>query len=180
MSNLSTFAVLKREVSGKGAARKLRAAGNVPAVFYGTGKENIPLSVNEKTFRKHYESVGKTGVFKLEIDSNGEKKEFNALVWKVVYHPYKKQITHIDFFGVDWVYVPSVGGSMPRPGVKPLLEDVNDWPEKIVFPAAMLPQTDNIIHFVVFHGDPLKYCIYFFLFTQGRSLLLYVRSDNIR
>lgn len=40
----------------------------------------------------------------------------------------------IDFFGVDWVYVPSVGGSMPRPGVKPLLEDVNDWPEKIVFP----------------------------------------------
>jgi len=40
----------------------------------------------------------------------------------------------LDMFGVDWVYVPTVGGSMPRPGVKPLLEDVNDWPEKVKFP----------------------------------------------
>lgn len=101
MSNLSTFAVQKREATGKGAARRLRAAGNVPAVFYGTGGENIPLTVNEKAFRKHYESVGKTGVFTLAIEGNGEKKECNCLIWKVVYHPYKKQITHVDFFGVD-------------------------------------------------------------------------------
>ena len=101
MSNLSTFVAQKRETTGKGAARRLRVAGNVPAIFYGTGGENIPLTVNEKTFRKHYESVGKTGVFKLEVEGDGEKKEFNCLVWKVIYHPYKKQITHIDFFGVD-------------------------------------------------------------------------------
>lgn len=38
-----------------------------------------------------------------------------------------------DLFGVDWVYVPTVGGSMVQPG-NPILEDVNDWPEIIKFP----------------------------------------------
>lgn len=40
----------------------------------------------------------------------------------------------IDFFGVEWVYVPEAGGCMPKPGNKPLLEDVNDWPEVVRFP----------------------------------------------
>ena len=38
-----------------------------------------------------------------------------------------------DLFGVNWVYVPVVGGSMVQPG-KPIMEDVNDWPEIIKFP----------------------------------------------
>lgn len=38
-----------------------------------------------------------------------------------------------DLFGVDWVYVPTVGGSMVKPG-NPILEDANDWPEIIKFP----------------------------------------------
>lgn len=38
-----------------------------------------------------------------------------------------------DLFGVDWVYLPDVGGSMVRPG-KPVLEDVNDWKDIIKFP----------------------------------------------
>ncbi|MDD6188975.1 MAG: uroporphyrinogen decarboxylase family protein [Clostridiales bacterium] len=38
-----------------------------------------------------------------------------------------------DLFGVQWVYVPVVGGSMVQPGA-PILDDVNDWPEIIKFP----------------------------------------------
>ncbi len=38
-----------------------------------------------------------------------------------------------DMFGVEWVYVPQVGGSMVKPG-NPLLEDANDWEEKVIFP----------------------------------------------
>lgn len=38
-----------------------------------------------------------------------------------------------DMFGIDWEYVPQVGGSMVRPG-KPFLEDMNDWYEKVVWP----------------------------------------------
>ncbi|MDD7389209.1 MAG: uroporphyrinogen decarboxylase family protein [Lachnospiraceae bacterium] len=38
-----------------------------------------------------------------------------------------------DMFGVEWVYVDVAGGSMVKPG-NPLLEDANDWKEKVVFP----------------------------------------------
>jgi len=38
-----------------------------------------------------------------------------------------------DMFGIEWEYIPQVGGSMVRPG-KPLLDDANEWREKIVWP----------------------------------------------
>lgn len=38
-----------------------------------------------------------------------------------------------DMFGIDWEYVPQVGGSMVRPG-HPLLEDATEWYDKIVWP----------------------------------------------
>lgn len=38
-----------------------------------------------------------------------------------------------DYFGVEWVYVPQVGGSMVRPG-KPFMEDANDWEKLLKFP----------------------------------------------
>lgn len=38
-----------------------------------------------------------------------------------------------DMFGIEWEWVKTAGGSMVRPG-KPLLDDVNNWKEKIKFP----------------------------------------------
>jgi len=38
----------KREQSGKGVARKLRAAGRVPGVLYGHGMDPLPLAVDSK------------------------------------------------------------------------------------------------------------------------------------
>lgn len=38
-----------------------------------------------------------------------------------------------DLFGIEWDFVPMVGGSMVRPG-NPALEDANDWREVIRFP----------------------------------------------
>ena len=38
-----------------------------------------------------------------------------------------------DMFGIEWEYVPSAFGSMIRPG-SPLLEDANEWKEKLVWP----------------------------------------------
>ena len=39
----------------------------------------------------------------------------------------------LDMFGIDWEYVPQVGGSMVRPGA-PLLSDANEWYDKLVWP----------------------------------------------
>jgi hypothetical protein len=38
-----------------------------------------------------------------------------------------------DMFGIEWEYVPAVGGSMVRPG-KPFAEDANELLEKLVWP----------------------------------------------
>lgn len=38
-----------------------------------------------------------------------------------------------DMFGVEWEFIEQVGGSMVRPG-SPMMENVNDWKEKIHFP----------------------------------------------
>lgn len=38
-----------------------------------------------------------------------------------------------DMFGIEWEYVPVVGGSMVRPG-KPFMEDANEWYKKVVMP----------------------------------------------
>ena len=40
----------------------------------------------------------------------------------------------LDMFGVEWEYVPLVGGSMVRPG-NPLMTDANDWEKVIRFPS---------------------------------------------
>ena len=39
-----------------------------------------------------------------------------------------------DMFGVEWVYVPAVGGSMEKEGGSFLLEDVNEWESVLSFP----------------------------------------------
>jgi hypothetical protein len=39
-----------------------------------------------------------------------------------------------DIFGVEWVFIPSAGGSMVKPG-NPVLKDVQDWKKAIKFPA---------------------------------------------
>jgi len=38
-----------------------------------------------------------------------------------------------DLFGIEWVFVPTVGGSMVKPG-EPTLDDANEWYDKIKFP----------------------------------------------
>ena len=38
-----------------------------------------------------------------------------------------------DMFGVVWEYVEQAGGCMVRPG-HPLLDDMNEWPDKVVWP----------------------------------------------
>lgn len=40
----------------------------------------------------------------------------------------------LDMFGVEWEYVPTVGGSMEKPGIPHVFEDVNEWKEKLTFP----------------------------------------------
>ncbi len=39
-----------------------------------------------------------------------------------------------DFFGIDWEYIPTAGGSMVRPGNPLLVPDITEWKKTVKFP----------------------------------------------
>ena len=96
-----TLSVQKREGSGKGPAGRARTQDMIPGVFYTAKGDNISVQSPVLPFEKLFAEVGHTTVFHLEIDDNGTKTTYPALVWEVQRHPYKNQYTHIDFYGVD-------------------------------------------------------------------------------
>ena len=40
----------------------------------------------------------------------------------------------VDLFGCVWEFTPESGGSMLKPGSKPVLDDITEWEEKLVWP----------------------------------------------
>lgn len=102
MSIEKTLSVAKRQNLGKGANRRLRSADIVPGVFYSaSGEKNIPVQMEKLPLEKLISDVHTTAVFNLEIDDNGTKATYPALVWQYQKHPYKNAYTHVDFLGVD-------------------------------------------------------------------------------
>jgi large subunit ribosomal protein L25 len=83
-----------RTDTGKGVARKLRAAGRVPAVVYGHAREPQSLSLNTRDLEKllSHIAAGST-VVELTLGSATTK----TLIREVQRHPFKKQIMHVDF-----------------------------------------------------------------------------------
>ena len=101
MSEFATLHGKKRELTGKGVARRLRATAQVPAVFYNAKGESLPIQVSEKELTKLYGSIGRTTVFNIEIDNNGKKEVAPALFWDIDFYPTKNRIQHVDIYGVD-------------------------------------------------------------------------------
>jgi large subunit ribosomal protein L25 len=93
MSTASLSASVRTE-TGKGAARKIRQAGNIPAVIYGHGREAQSLMINARETDKLLKSIAiSSTVIELSIDG----KAARTLIREVQRHPFKRTITHIDF-----------------------------------------------------------------------------------
>lgn len=96
MSNEShKIAVQERTVFGNNASRRLRRAGNIPAVVYGCGKATAAYSLNADEW-KIFAATGARVVTLV----NG-KKEIPALVREVQYNHLKNYVVHIDFQEID-------------------------------------------------------------------------------
>jgi large subunit ribosomal protein L25 len=101
MSDFFTLNAQKREKTGKGICRRMRAAGQIPAIFYTAGGRNTLISVNEKDLLRVYGKVRRTMVFNLEIASQNSQETHPALIWDIDYFPAKNRIQHVDILGVD-------------------------------------------------------------------------------
>jgi len=83
-----------RTTVGKGAARTLRSAGQIPAVIYGHAREPQSLAIPTREFEKLLERVSaESTVIELTLDGGVAR----TLIREIQRHPFKKQILHIDF-----------------------------------------------------------------------------------
>ncbi len=90
--NLSATA---RSDRGKGAARKLRSSGQVPAVIYGSARDAQPLAINEKDLDRLLGTIAaESTVIVLGVDGGRPTK---TLIREIQRHPFKRQILHVDF-----------------------------------------------------------------------------------
>jgi large subunit ribosomal protein L25 len=89
---------VRRTRSGKGVARKIRAQGLIPAVFYGGG-ENIPLSLQPKELLKIL-SAGENTIFQLEIEGEAAEDR-KALVRDLQRDPLKGVLLHADLYRIS-------------------------------------------------------------------------------
>ena len=87
-----------RTTSGKGAARRLRRGGRLPAVVYGrrADAESLELDTHELT-RLLSRIHAATTVIDLEVDG-GEARP--VLIREIQRHPYRPQLLHVDFFEI--------------------------------------------------------------------------------
>jgi large subunit ribosomal protein L25 len=87
----------KRDDSGKGVARKLRAAGRVPAILYGHGMQPLPLSVDSKElFHLFHTGAGANVLVDLVVDG----AEHLAMPREVQRDHIKGRFIHVDFLVV--------------------------------------------------------------------------------
>ncbi|MDD2724437.1 MAG: 50S ribosomal protein L25/general stress protein Ctc [Methylovulum sp.] len=98
MSNVFEFVAEGRADSGKGAARRSRRQGNVPAVIYGGHRDPQMLVLNHNEVIKHLEHEA---VYSHVLDITVDGKIEKAILKGVQRNPARFQVLHLDFLRVD-------------------------------------------------------------------------------
>ena len=96
----SQLKVELRDNTGKESSKKFRRGGMVPGVLYSPhDKENLILKVKKDGLSKLL-SAKSHGLIDLEIDDGMKKVSRLAIIKDIQYNSLKKQIVHVDFYGV--------------------------------------------------------------------------------
>ena len=84
---------------GKGAARRTRKAGKIPAVLYGHGTDPQHLSLPSLEFAAVVREQGRNAVLELDVSDVSGAPQL-ALTKTVVVHPIRPYIEHVDLLVV--------------------------------------------------------------------------------
>ncbi|HEX7454645.1 MAG TPA: 50S ribosomal protein L25/general stress protein Ctc [Gallionella sp.] len=92
-----TFNATTRKTQGTGASRRLRKAGFIPGVVYGSGDAvMIEMNHNELYYKLRAEAFH-ASVLTMTLDGKEEAVQLRAFV----NHPFRQQVQHLDFQRVD-------------------------------------------------------------------------------
>jgi large subunit ribosomal protein L25 len=96
MSEQFHVQVSTREEKGKNTNRRLRAAGQIPAVLYGAGVETVPIQVERKKLEEMFRAgATENTIFLLKrVESDQER---HARIREMQIDPVSRQVLHIDF-----------------------------------------------------------------------------------
>jgi len=83
-----------RTGTGKGVARKMRAAGQIPGIIYGHAREPQALAINTRDFEKLLEHISAESTV-IELAVGG--KTSRTLIREIQRHPFKREYLHVDF-----------------------------------------------------------------------------------
>jgi len=97
----TALVVESRATTGKSAVRKLRAAGRIPAILYGQGKESVPLTIDPRALEKVLRAGGANALLDLTVEGRPELGSPVALVKELQRHPIRGTIVHADLYQVD-------------------------------------------------------------------------------
>ena len=88
--------VTRREAFGKNVSRRLRRAGQIPAVLYGAGRDPVPLTVDPVRLVEILRSeAGANTIFQLNMSGTEEKRHVMIREYQV--HPVEGRLMHADF-----------------------------------------------------------------------------------
>ncbi len=98
MATIHEIPAESRSDQGKGASRRLRQTGKVPAIVYGSSQppENIQLEHNTVWLASQNEWFY-SAILDLKLDGKSQR----VLLRDLQRHPFKSQLLHIDFQRVD-------------------------------------------------------------------------------
>ena len=98
MSDHITLNAEPRSDSGKGASRRLRNQGLVPAILYGGKFDPVKISIAHNEFIHELE---KETIYTQVVDLKMDGKVQEVILRDLQRHPYKNKILHADFFRID-------------------------------------------------------------------------------
>ena len=83
-----------REALGTNASRRLRRAGKIPAILYGSGRDSVPISIEENRLKKQVENeVFASHILTVKVDG----VEAQVVLKSVHRDPATERVLHLDF-----------------------------------------------------------------------------------
>ena len=89
-----------RTATGKGANRRARAAGSIPGIVYGGGKDAMTIQLDRRTFTDLFRhGASENQIFLLQLA--GTDKSRHAMIRDLQRDPISHRVVHIDFLRIN-------------------------------------------------------------------------------
>jgi large subunit ribosomal protein L25 len=100
MTSKTALTARRRNETGKGAARRMRAGGQIPAVLYGKDQDPISITLDSREALRLFHSISvENTIVNVRIDD--DKEDLETLVREIQMHPHRPDLVHVDFYCIE-------------------------------------------------------------------------------